>query len=351
MEPDYTPRRRVSLRDIAREVGVSHCSVSLALRDSSRISKILREKIQKVAKEMGYEPDPMLMALSHYRQGKKAAPIRAGLAWINAWQPARKLRSFREFDLYWQGASQAALKYGYRLEEFCLDAECRPKRLHQILSARGIRGILLPPQHPHPDWQDFPWEHYSVVRFGRSLKAPECHVVTADQAVNTMLAFEKIQEHGYERIGFVDCRDTTVKIGHMFQAGFLLSQMDLDVSKRVPVLDINSLPNSGRYKQVAQWVRKHQVDAILTGHADVPGILKKAGIRVPEDVGLVGTSILDIPIAAGIDQHSEEIGRVGLLMLNSLINDGARGTPPIFRQILVEGSWVDGDTLPDRSLS
>lgn len=349
MDSDFNPQRRVSLRDIARHLGVSHVTVSLALRDSARISKELREKVRKTAEEFGYQPDPMLTALAHYRLGRKAAPITAGLAWINAWQPAASLRSFKEFDLYWYGADLAARKYGYRLEEYRLDEKCAPKRLHQILAARGIRGILLPPHHHHPDWRDFPWEFYSVVRFGRSLKTPECHVVTADQAVNTMLAFEKIRERGYERIGFVDSRDFTVKRGHMFQAGFLLAQTELEESQRVPILDINLVPNSGRYKQIAEWVRKHRVDAILTGMAELPDLLRKAGIRVPDDIGLACTTVLDVPISAGIDQHPEEIGRVALLMLNSLINDGAMGTPPIFRQILVEGSWVDGPSLPDRS--
>ena len=65
-------------------------------------------------------------------------------------------------------------------------------------------------------------------------------------------------------------------------------------------------------------------------------------------IGVAGTTILDTPISAGINQHPEEIGRVGLLMLKSLINDGARGIPPIFRQIQVEGSWSDGDSAPPR---
>lgn len=348
MDPGSNSRQRVSLRDIATKLGVSHVTVSLALRDNPRISKALREKVHETAKELGYRPDPMLVALANYRRAKKDAPVAAGLAWINAWQTAGKLRKYHEFDLYWKGAELAARKYGYNLEEFRVDRECSPKRLHQILTARGIRGILLPPQDPHPDWCDFPWEHYSVVRFGRSLKKPECHVVSADQAVNTMLAFEKIREYGYERIGFVDCRDRSVKRGHMFQAGFLLAQTDIEPSKRIPILDVNSVPNTGRRKQVADWVKKHKVEAILTGLSDLPDILQKAGIRVPDDVGLAGTTILDIPISAGIDQHSEEIGRVGLLMLNSLINDGARGIPRIFRQILVEGSWVYGPSLPNR---
>ncbi len=114
----------------------------------------------------------------------------------------------------------------------------------------------------------------------------------------------------------------------------------------MPILDITPVPNSGRHKQIAEWVKKYQVDAILTGLAELPDLLSKAGIRVPDDIGLACTTVLDVPISAGIDQHPEEIGRVGLLMLNSLLNDGAKGIPPIFRQVLVEGSWVDGPSLP-----
>jgi len=37
---------------------------------------------------------------------------------------------------------------------------------------------------------------------------------------------------------------------------------------------------------------------------------------------------------------------VAILTVISLINDFAEGIPMIFRQILVEGSWVDGPSLP-----
>ena len=36
------------------------------------------------------------------------------------------------------------------------------------------------------------------------------------------------------------------------------------------------------------------------------------------------------------------------LMLISLIHDNARGIPPIHRELLVKGRWVDGSTLPWR---
>jgi len=55
---------------------------------------------------------------------------------------------------------------------------------------------------------------------------------------------------------------------------------------------------------------------------------------------------LDGNISASIDQHPHEIGRVATLMVISLINDFAQGLPVIFRQNLVQGSWVDGPSLP-----
>ena len=69
---------------------------------------------------------------------------------------------------------------------------------------------------------------------------------------------------------------------------------------------------------------------------------------MPDDVGLAVTTLLDTGVDAGINQHPEEIGRTGFQVLNSIINEGARGTPEIFRQVLVEGSWVDGSCLPRR---
>ncbi|MCC7407079.1 MAG: LacI family DNA-binding transcriptional regulator [Phycisphaeraceae bacterium] len=53
----------VSLKDIGKRIGVSSAAVSLALRDSPRISIRRREEIQRVASEMGYFPNLVAGAL------------------------------------------------------------------------------------------------------------------------------------------------------------------------------------------------------------------------------------------------------------------------------------------------
>jgi len=57
----------VSIADIARIAGVSHTTVSRALRDSPLISQDTRERIQQLAHEMGYTPNSIAQSLQTKR--------------------------------------------------------------------------------------------------------------------------------------------------------------------------------------------------------------------------------------------------------------------------------------------
>ena len=57
----------ISLRDIARAAGVSHTTVSRALRDSPVISLAVRKRIQILAEEMGYTPNAIAQSLKGQR--------------------------------------------------------------------------------------------------------------------------------------------------------------------------------------------------------------------------------------------------------------------------------------------
>ena len=134
----------------ARQLNVSHTTISRALRNDPEISRPMRERVQAAARETGYRPDPMLSALAHYRRSRNTLPVAAELAWINHWPNPRKLRTFKEFNLYWKGAFEEADRCGFRLEEFVLEQDMTLARLENILRARNIRGILLPPRVAKP---------------------------------------------------------------------------------------------------------------------------------------------------------------------------------------------------------
>jgi LacI family transcriptional regulator/LacI family repressor for deo operon, udp, cdd, tsx, nupC, and nupG len=59
----FLDQNEVSIADIARLAGVSHSTVSRALRESPLISGATRERIQRLAQEMGYTPNAIAQSL------------------------------------------------------------------------------------------------------------------------------------------------------------------------------------------------------------------------------------------------------------------------------------------------
>lgn len=345
VQPD-SPKQPVTLRDIASKVNVSHTTVSRALRNDLEVSKSMRERIQRVAREMGYKPDPMLSALANYRRGKNKLPIAAELAWLNHWPSPAKLRSYREFDLYWKGAFEEADRCGFRLEEFALK-DISLERLGKILHARNIRGILLPPRgETVPDYERFDWSNFCIVRFGHSFSFPHAHLVSSDQLTDGVIAFENMWNNGYRRIGLV----TSSKMHTRFGAGFMFSQMKWSPATRLRALVLQQEPGNKDDERLKSWLKTNKPDAILTDVCELRDILARLGWKVPEHLGLAALSVLDGNADAGINQNSHEIGRAAVQLLISLINHNEQGIPRICREVLVEGFWVDGSTLPKRNV-
>lgn len=343
-----SPPKRVTVRDLAVRLGVSAATVSRALRGDCRISVPMRESVQKLAEELGYRPDPMLAALSHYRRANASAPISAELAWINYWPRPARLRSFKEFDLYWRGAFAEAERCGFRLEEFIVDQQMTESRLEKIFMARNIQGILIPPHGGiEPPWRHFKWDNFCTVRFGYTIAHPQAHVVTSSQVTDGLIAYENIWRRGYRRIGLVTIPNMLTRFG----AGHLFGQWRELSRVEVPPLVLPDQRNDAKDRPaVDRWIRKFKPDAIITDIGSMRSLLEKMNFRVPRDIGLAQFSILDGDADAGIDQRSEEIGRAAVQLLISLINHNERGIPAVCRELLIEGRWVDGKSLPQKTV-
>jgi DNA-binding LacI/PurR family transcriptional regulator len=348
-------QKRVTIYDVAARVGVSHATVALALRNHHRISEKRRLQVQRIAAEMGYAPDPLLSALASYRsQIHPGKNVQSALAWINHWEQPEALRgAHREFDAYWHGAEKAAKRFGYRLDEICWEPGFTARRLEQILLTRAIRGVLIPPHPSPPDWGDFDWKKFSVIRFGLSVATPDSHLVTADQLRAVLMAARKISGLGYTRIGLVIPVDQDQRLGGNFIGGFAAAQKFYQLSVLPPLLaeeKFYTREKSRGLKLLDQWVKKCRPDAVLTSVGALPAMLQSLGYRIPKDIAVAGTSI-DVPVDAGIDQHSEAIGRMAVEMLVSQINLNERGEPEDPSRILIESRWRDGKSLPPRKKS
>jgi DNA-binding LacI/PurR family transcriptional regulator len=344
--------KRVTIYDIAKKVGVSHTTVALALRNHHRISEKRRQQILQTAAKMGYVPDPLLSALASYRSQARPATLQNTIAWINHWEQPEKLRGqHREFDAYWHGAQQAAQRFGYRLEEIRWEPEFSARRFEQILLTRAIRGMLIPPHHVAPDWGDFDWTKFSIIRFGLSVPSPDSHLVTADQHRAVVMALKKISSYGYERIGMVVAEHLDRNVGGNFSGGFFAAQKLYQVPGVSSLLyselvDYETKPARAR-ERLQRWLVRTRPDAVLTADTMVADLIRELGYRIPQDIAVAGTGI-DVPVDAGVDQHSEAIGRMAVEMLVSQINLNERGEPADPARILIESRWRDGSSLPNK---
>lgn len=343
------PAPRPSLRDIAKALGLSHVAVSLALRDSPRVSEARRAEVKAMAERIGYRPDPMLASLVAYRQGKRPAGIRACLGWINQWARPEELRGYREFDNYWNGAREAAERLGYNLEEFRWPEGKSGRRLQTILETRGVRGLLIPPHRTGLDLPDFDWSRFSLVRFGASVTNLPAHSVTSDQGHCARLAYENALALGYRRVGYVSDLNFEKNTRGHFREGYLNAQEEMAPrGRRLATLMLS--PDPRRHaKETQAWLKAQKPDAIVTTSPLLRPLLPELGLRVPEDIAVATTSVLDGNFAAGADQNSHEIGRVAVSTLASLVLENERGIPRYQRRILVEGRWVDGASMPRRA--
>jgi len=351
--PDKSPRSkhtRVTLRDVAKKLGVSHVTVSLALRNHRSIPETRREQVRRMAEELGYQPDPLLSSLAVYRISKRPVKIHSSIVWLNHWDQPERLRKHREFDAYWCGAASAAERFGYHLDDVRWTPDCSAQRFEKILLTRSVRGVLIPPHRSPPDWGDFDWTKFSIIRFGMSVPSPDSHLVTADHFRSILMAMETIHRYGYQRIGFVVGADLDRKLGGNYVGGFYAAQKLFKIQHALAPLvteerAYREQPDKAQ-RALKEWLARHKPDAVLTAVPEVPAMIRVLGYRIPQDLAVAGTSTYDVPVDAGINQNPEGIGRIAVEMLIAQINVNERGQPAAPCRILVESVWQDGKSLP-----
>jgi DNA-binding LacI/PurR family transcriptional regulator len=69
-KPTLEPQKTVTIRDIADALGVHKSTVSTALSGRGRVSPALKAQVMALAKELGYEPDPLAQRLSNRGHSK-----------------------------------------------------------------------------------------------------------------------------------------------------------------------------------------------------------------------------------------------------------------------------------------
>jgi len=186
--------RAFTQKDIARRLGVTVATVSLALRNDPRISLETRSRVQAIAKELGYRPNPVVAALAASRWKSDRQQNREVIAFVSS---ARGSLPGLEKAL-----SDHAESVGYRLERVDASEYDSDRRLNQLLRARGIRGVILEQSGRLEQPHELEWADFVVVQCGLLQKTEVLSMVHLDhyRAVNE--AFDHARRAGFKRVAF-----------------------------------------------------------------------------------------------------------------------------------------------------
>lgn len=335
-------KARPTIRDIGRKTGFHYSTVSLALRDHPRIPDATKQIIREAAKRLRYQPDAMLNALCAYRLIKRLPTEQTVIAWITNYHARNGWRMSACTRDYFEGASHRAKERGYRLETLWLsEPGMTGQRMSRILWTRGIQGVLLPPQE-HLTRIDLAWENLSTVTFGYTLMHPRLHLVSNHEYRTMGTLFSKLEKRSYQRVGLVYLREHDKRVDNNWLAAYLVEQTRLQPENRLPPLVFEQW-NS---KIFLSWVEQFRPDVIVTRLPEVLLSLRRAGYSVPDDIGVAYHTLDEKSCClSGMKKNSFQIGVMAVDLLIDMLHRNELGIPVCPYLLMVEGSWVEGDTL------
>lgn len=329
------------MRDIARELGLHHTTVSLALRDSSLLQAETKAKVREAAERMGYRPDPMLSALNFYRQSRHPSAFQAVIGWIDNWkgEPGKQLK-VPTYRAYYEGARERAAELGYAVEIFRMhDKGMTPQRMQRILKARNAGGVLVAPQERPGNYLGIDFADICALAFGFSYQPWGLNLITARHEQIMDLIIENIHKLGYRRPGYCVLPESDSGTNYTWISRwnyFLSVYKGMAVLPRIDALDRATL---------GRWLEVNKPD-VLVGFGDLLAKVRGLGYSVPGDLGFVSIAASpQVSRTSGVDQNDFLIGRTAVDVLVGMIHRNEKGLPKVPIQTFVNCAWFPGETL------
>lgn len=314
--------KRVTQRDIAKKAGVDVSTVCLSLNGHPRISEPTRANVLRMAKELGYRPDPALSAIASARWSQPTGDAGKVLAFVaDDFQHAEI-----ELRLVYDGVRAQAENLGYRAEPLSLKEYPSATSLRRVIRARGIRGIVVGQSRQDLPPSLFDESDVPVVHCGYLRDVPG-DVVRPDLRSATANLIEHLSEDGL-RVGCFlpiepELRSDRVILGAALATARMLPR------GRVKVMEV--LPTFG--SGVLDRFRHSEPDRIITLNEKFAARLVKEGGFIPKDIYTLHT-LPPFQNKQGMDLRLPDVGRAGVNLLELKLRHQPLADEP-FRQTLL----------------
>jgi DNA-binding LacI/PurR family transcriptional regulator len=328
----------VTLRTLATQLGVSHATVSMALRNHPLISTATRERVQAHARKMNYRGNILVSALLTQVRRQRVNATGEVIAMLiegSGLEHAPLVASV------WDATRRRARQMGLKLELFPLGHRGRDSaRVGRVLFNRGIRGLIIAPMPLDMVPVEIDWSLHAVVAVGYSFQQQEMNRVAHAHFSGLLTCYRELRASGRARIGCVMSYAEDERTRHYWQAAALCAHR-VHGGSAIPPLMLDEARSEAEFDT---WFRRYKPGAIIGNQPDyVLDWLKRRGLRVPADVGYAS---LDLAPDAKFPGMSQSWERVFAVVLNQLAGELSRnefGLPSEPSTTVVEGIWTARD--------
>ena len=327
------PSSGASLNDVAKLAGVSAQTVSRVANGSDAVRPSTKERVLAAMKQLGYRPS---FAARSLRAGKYHI---VGLA-----MPCDISATGRRFQLEGIAAAASEHHYALTLVQIC-DGELSLSNASQRMASLPVDGQILGLGSNPADFDSFvpPSSIPTVIISTRP--HPRCATISNDQVGCSVDIVNYLAEMGHREIRYAGGRrEAPANIGRV--EGWKLAMRAHGFELHEPLFG-DWTADSG-YRMGTILARDKSCTAIYAANDSMAvGIiyaLRQAGLRVPEDVSVMGVDDSMVGIVPRIELSSYRFDdeRVGAVAFDLAINPPCDATPS---HILVPGVLVKRSTV------
>ena len=325
--PFPVAKKRASITDLAQELNISVSTVSRALNGHSAISEATTKRVVELANKLGYQPNNL------------AAGLRRGRSRMLGVIVPHIDGNF--FSQVVKGIEAAASKAGYHVL-ICQsneDVVHERENIETMMNAQ-VEGILVSLSRTTREFRHFEKirkRDIPLVFFDRILEGQDVNAVVLDDRAGGYRATRHLLEQGYQRIAHFGGPQHLNIYKHRRQ-GYedALREHGLPVLEElIYICDMKMEDGTDGMKQLLALPTPP--DAVFSASDfTLVGVLeavKEHGLRVPDDIGLVGFSNelfarLTEPKLTSIDQHCELMGRSATKLLLQIMEEQGQHFAP-----------------------
>lgn len=274
--------KRISLKDIAKQVGVSTALVSSVMNGKGiRVSDEVAKKIREAAKELNYQPNEIARSL---RIGSSKT---LGLVVADIANPF--------FGLMARCVENEAIKYGYTVIIGSSDEEVgKSELIINTFLKRQVDGfIIAPAEGTGEQIKALFQKKIPLVLIDRYFPEISTNYVVLDNYQATYNATSHLIEKGFKRIAIVAYKLSLIHMKDRIR-GYLEAMKSHNLSDSISVIEVGSKNAKNEISNACMniFVKNKSVDALIfsTNLLSIEGLffVKENKIRIPEDLGFIG---------------------------------------------------------------